>query len=220
MTVIRPVACGCLATALALGVLAGPSFAQTRPAPRPSSAALIDAAHPFMQAEEVALKGDTVVFGDPLKIGPYMLRSKLNANQTIRPHYEDQDRWITVLKGTLWIGKGDVFSPSKLLPIREGGVAYLPANTHYFEMGGDEDVVVQVTGSGPVKSVHTELDAKGQPVPPGGPYPVLSTPRRRGPIDPDLIDPDQQDQMERAAAAAKAKAAASKPATPAAEPKK
>ena len=125
-----------------------------------------------------------------------------------------------MLKGTLWIGKGDVFSPGKLLPIREGGVAYLPANTHYFEMSGDEDAVIQVTGSGPVKSVHTELDAKGQPVPPGGPYPVLATSRRRGPIDPDLIDPDQQDQMERAAAAAKAKAAASKPATPSAEPKK
>jgi len=123
MTFTRPVACGCLTTALALGVFAVPSFAQTRPAPRPSSAALIDAAHPFMQAEEVALKGDTIVFGDPSKIGPYVLRSKLNANQTIRPHYDDQDRWITVLKGTLWIGKGDVFSPGKLLPIREGGVA-------------------------------------------------------------------------------------------------
>ena len=71
-------------TVLALGVFAVPSFAQTRPAPRPSSAALIDAAHPFMQAEEVALKGDTVVFGDPLKIGPYVLRSKLNANQKNR----------------------------------------------------------------------------------------------------------------------------------------
>jgi hypothetical protein len=227
MTLTRSVTRGSwLMTAVAIGLFAAPLVAQNRPAPRPASAPLIDATHPFMQAEEVAIKGDTVIFGDPSKMGPYVLRRKLTANQTARPHYEDQDRWVTVLQGTLWIGKGDVFSPDKLLPIREGGVAYLPANTHYFEMAGENEVLVQVTGSGPVKSVHTEVDAKGQPVPEGGPYPVLAGGRRRNmPVDPDLIDPDQLDQMERAAAArreaeaAKAKAGA-KPATPAAEPKK
>jgi len=213
-----------LMTAVALGFIAAPLFAQTRPAARSASTALIDASHPFMQAEEIALKGDTIIFGDPSKAGPYVLRRRLTANQTARPHYEDQDRWVTVLKGTLWIGKGDVFSPDKLLPIREGGVAYLPANTHYFQVAGDNEVIVQITGTGPVKSVHTEVDAKGQPVPENGPYPVLTAGRRRNmPVDPDLIDPDQLDQMERAAAArkeaeaAKAKAAA-KPATPAAAP--
>jgi hypothetical protein len=123
-----------------------------------------------------------------------------------------------VLKGTLWLGKGDVFKPETLLPIREGGVVYLPANTHYFEMAGETDVVLQITGNGPVKSVHTEVDAKGQPVPENGPYPVLTAGRRRNmPVDPDLLDPDQVEQMERAAAARKAaEAAKQKPAEPAA----
>jgi quercetin dioxygenase-like cupin family protein len=189
-------------------------FGQTRPAPKVSTpGALVDSARPIMQAEDVTLKGVTPVFGDPSKAGAYIIRARLTANQTARPHYEDQDRFITVLEGTLWIGKGDVFSPDKLLPIREGGVAYLPANTHYFQVAGENEVVLQITGNGPVKSVHTELDAKGQPVAEGGPYPRLTPPpRRRGNIDPDLLTPEQLEQLEREAAAAKA-AATKKPAT-------
>jgi hypothetical protein len=194
-------------------LVAAPLVAQTKPAPKPSSAPLIDATHPIMQVEEASLKGDTNVFGDPSKPGTYVLRRKLNANQTVRPHYDDQDRWITVLKGTLWVGKGDVYAPDKLLPVREGGMLYMPANTHYFELAGENEAVLQITGAGPVKGVHTEVDAKGQPVPENGPYPVLSAGRRRPmPVDPDLIDPDQQDQMERASYAkkqAEAKAKAS-----------
>jgi hypothetical protein len=182
------------------------AFGQTRVAPK-SSGALIDVNRPIMQAEEVVLKGVTPVFGDPSKAGAYILRMKLAPNQATRPRYDDQDRFVTVLKGTLWIGKGDVFNPSKLLPIREDGVAFLPANTHYFQTAGDEEVVLQVTGNGPVKSIHSEVDAKGLPVPEGGPYPNLNPPRRRNPVDADLLTPDELEQMERAAAAAKAAAA-------------
>jgi quercetin dioxygenase-like cupin family protein len=191
---------------------------QTRPVSKAAaSGPLVDSARPIMQAEEVTLKGVTPIFGDPSKTGTYIIRTRLTANQEGRPHYDDQDRFITVLKGTLWIGKGDVFSPDKLLPIREGGVAYLPANTHYFQVAGDSEVILQITGNGPVKSVHTELDAKGQPVAEGGPYPRLGPPpRQRGYVDPDLLTPEQLEQMEREAAAAKAaaaKKAAEKPAT-------
>jgi hypothetical protein len=184
---------------------------QARPAPKAAAhGPLIDSTRPIMQAEEVTLplKSVTPIFGDPSKAGTYILRTRLAANQEGRPHYEDQDRFVTVLKGTLWIGKGDVFSPDKLLPIREGGVAYLPANTHYFQVAGESEVILQITGSGPVKSVHTEVDAKGQPVAEGGPYPRLGPPpRQRGYVDPDLLTPEQLEQMEREAAAAKAAAA-------------
>ena len=209
----------CCVSGLVLICSATASFGQTRPAPAPkTSAALIDTTRPIMQAEEVALKGTTPVFSDPSKAGPYILRMRLAANQAARPHYDDQDRFVTVLEGTLWVGKGDVFNPGILMPIREGGVMYLPANTHYFLVaGGEADVLLQITGNGPVKSVHTEVDAKGQAVAENGPYPNLNPPaRRRGYIDPDLLTPEQLEQMEREAAAAKAaaakKAAAEKPA--------
>ena len=203
----------CSATAL---------LGQTRPAPK-IQGALLDATRPLMQVEEVALKGTTTVFGDPSKAGAYILRMKLAPNQMARPHYDDQDRFVTVLKGTLWLGKGDVFNPEKMLPVREGGVAYLPANTHYFQTAGEGEVVLQITGSGPVKSTHTEVDAKGNPVAEGGPYPNLAPPpRRRGPIDPDMLTPEQIEQMEREAAAKAAaakKTATEKPAAPATPPK-
>jgi quercetin dioxygenase-like cupin family protein len=161
-----------------------------------------------MQAEEMSLSGTTPVFGDRSQAGPYIVRSALAAKATTRPHFVDQDQFITVLKGTLWIGKGDVFNPSKLQPIREGGVIYLPANTHYFQVAGSEgEVVVQISGNGPAKSTHTEVDAKGQAVAENGPYPSLAPPPRRRNVDPDLLTPDEIEQMERAAAAAKAAAA-------------
>lgn len=210
-----------------LSIVATPVFGQSRPAPRSASGpstALVDSAHPIMQVEEVALKGNTIIFGDPSKPGMYVVRARLAANQTARPHYEDQDRWVTVLQGTLWIGKGDVFRPDKLVQLREGGMAYLPASTHYYQLAGGSDVVLQIIGNGPVKAVHTEVDEKGQPVPEGGPYPVLAASKRRNmPVDPDLIDPDVQDQLDRQAAAKKAAAqgAAKAPAeTKTAEPKK
>jgi quercetin dioxygenase-like cupin family protein len=217
----RRFAWACWGAAIAVLGLVTPAFAQSRPAPRPATA-VIDATHPIMQVEEVAQTGDTTVFGDASKPGTFVVRKKIAANQTVRPHYDDQDQWVTVLKGTLWLGKGDTFRPDKLLPIREGGVAYLPANTHYFEMSGEADVMLQITGTGPVKSVPTEVDAKGQPVPEGGPYPVFAAgPRKNMPVDPDLLTPEQVEQMERAAAARKEAAAKQKAADPAASaPKK
>jgi hypothetical protein len=228
MNFSRSIAWGsCVAATVVLASVASPAFGQTRPAS--TAGPLIDSTHPLMQVEEVALKGNTNVFGDPSKPGMYVYRMRLNANQTARPHYDDQDRWVTVLQGTLWLGKGDVFRPDKLVQLRQGGVAYLAANTHYYEMAGDGEVILQITGNGPVRSVHSEVDEKGQPVPEGGPYPVFAAAKRRNmPIDPDLIDPDTQDAMDRAAAAKKAAAQAqAKPpaattpaATTAPEPKK
>ncbi len=203
-----------LHSALALSVVCGTVvFGQQSSPAKPAApvakaaAPLIDANRPIMQVEEVSFTGPTAIFGDRAKIGPYILRQKLNGKQAARPHFDDQDQFITVMKGTLWIGKGDVFTPAKLLPVREGGVIYLPANTHFFQVAGEGDVVVQISGNGPVKSTHTEVDAKGQPVAENGPYPSLTPPPRRRNVDPDLLTPDEIEQMERAAAAAKAAAA-------------
>jgi hypothetical protein len=197
-----------LTSALVLVCSATALFGQAKPAAKPQpQGALLDASHPLLQVDEFPLNGTATVFGDPSKPGAYILRTKMAANQFTRPHFNDQDRWVTVLKGTLWIGKGDVYRPDKLLPVREGGLAYLPANTHYFEVAGDTEVILQITGTGPVKSVHTEVDAKGQAVAEGGPYPNLNPPRRKNPVDADLLTPDELEQMERAAAAAKAAAA-------------
>jgi quercetin dioxygenase-like cupin family protein len=208
-----------IGASLVIGVMFSTAvFAQTagtRPtaaantAPKASTAPpLVDSARPIMQIEEVALKGITNVFGDPSKAGPYIIRMKLAANQMGRPHFDDQDRFVTVLEGTLWVGKGDVYLPDKFVPVREGGMVYLPANTHYFYTAGEAPVVLQINGVGPVKSTHTEVDKAGQAVAEKGPYPNLNPPaRRRGYVDPDTLTPEEIERMEREAAAAKAEAA-------------
>jgi hypothetical protein len=101
----------------------------------------------------------------------YVTRVQLRPNARTRPHYSDQDQIITVLKGTWWVGKGEVFRQDRLVAVREGGLMYLPAKLAYYDVAGSGDVILQITGVGPVKSTHAELDAAGKPVPAGGPYP-------------------------------------------------
>ena len=138
---------------------------------KPATGPLVDGKHLLMQIEQVPLAGNTTIFGDPSKPGPYILRTQLAPNATTRPRYHNQDRWVTVLKGTWWVGQGNVFRTDTLVPVREGGVMYQPANLRTFDVAGSGEVTLQISGNGPVKSVHAEVDAKGQPVPPGGPYP-------------------------------------------------
>jgi hypothetical protein len=40
------------------------------------------------------------VFGDPSQPGMYVVRNLFRAGRGSRPHFQDQDRYITVIKGT------------------------------------------------------------------------------------------------------------------------
>src|SRR5262245_34025740 len=43
-----------------------------------------------------------VVAGDPAKPGIYVVRVRFAPYQTSSPHFHDQDRHVTVIKGTWW----------------------------------------------------------------------------------------------------------------------
>jgi len=101
----------------------------------------------------------------------FVSRVHLAPNKKNRPHYYDQDQIVTVLKGTWWVGKGEVFRQDRLVAVREGGLMYLPAKLAHYDVAGSGDVILQITGVGPVHSTHAELDAAGKPVPVAGPYP-------------------------------------------------
>jgi quercetin dioxygenase-like cupin family protein len=138
------------------------------PAARPPVKPLVDADNKRMQREQGLVS--TTVFGDPNKPGIYVIRNRFAPGVTSRPHFHDQDRFVTVIKGTWWTDEGDVFRPDKMVPIKEGGFMYHPANYHHYDGSkGDEEVVVQIMGMGPVKTVQTEVDASGNPVRPKPP---------------------------------------------------
>ena len=129
---------------------------------------LVDAEHLRMQPEmaEAAFGSNAQlnVFGDPAKPGLYAIRRRFKPGEMSRPHYHDKDRLVTVIKGTWYTGEGDTFDANKTTAIKAGGLMFHPAGFHHFDGARTEEVVVQIIGMGPVQTVSTEVDAKGNPV--------------------------------------------------------
>jgi hypothetical protein len=99
-----------------------------------------------------------VILGDPTKPGLYVLRNRFPPGVMSRPHFHNQDRYVTVIKGTWWTASGpsaDVFDPSKTTPVKTGGFMFHPAGGHHYDGAKDEEVIVQIIGMGPVTT--TEL---------------------------------------------------------------
>ncbi len=102
-----------------------------------------------------------VIFGDTGRPGMYVTRTRFMPGQGSRPHYHDQDRYITVIKGTWWVSLGseaDVYNPDKMIAVKPGSFIFEPAFGHHYDQARDEEVIVQIMGPGPVKSVQLEKE--------------------------------------------------------------
>jgi quercetin dioxygenase-like cupin family protein len=102
-----------------------------------------------------------VISGDPSKPGMYVVQNTFAAGRIGRPHYHDQDRYITVIKGTWWVALGpesDVYDPSKMVPMKAGSFVFHPAFGHHYDGAKDEEAVVRIVGMGPVTT--KQLDAR------------------------------------------------------------
>jgi quercetin dioxygenase-like cupin family protein len=103
-----------------------------------------------------------VIAGDPTKPGIYVLRNKFPPGQMSRPHFHNQARYVTVIKGTWWTATGtdaDVFNPDKTVPLKPGSFMMHPAGAHHYDGAKDEEVIVQIIGMGPVTT--TQLGSAG-----------------------------------------------------------
>lgn len=125
---------------------------------------LVDKDHLRLQPEQAPMGTSFRLLGDQAKPAFYIYRNRFAVGQTSRPHYHDQDRYVTVIKGTWWTAEGDLFQPDKMVPIKAGGFMFHPAGLHHYDGAKDEEVIVQIMGMGPVKTVQTEVDASGKPV--------------------------------------------------------
>ena len=148
--------------ALGASLLIGPSAVGHA---QQASKALVDSEHRRVQMEQTeAAFGDKVqitVFGDPTKPGLYAIRRKFKPGEMSMPHFHDQDRLVTVIKGTWYSGEGDVWDKGKTAPVKVGGFMLHPAGLHHYDGAKDEEVIVQIIGMGPVKTV--DVDEKGRP---------------------------------------------------------
>ncbi len=131
-----------------------------------SSKPLVDAQHRRMQPETAERSfGSGVqvsIVGDPSKPGIYAIRRRFKPGEMSKPHFHDQDRLVTVIKGTWWSGEGDVLDPSKTVAMKPGSFMLHPKGLHHFDGAKDEEVIVQIIGMGPVKTI--DVDANGKPL--------------------------------------------------------
>jgi hypothetical protein len=88
--------------------------------------------------------------GDPAKAGYYVIFVKFPASGLMsKPHFHDETRYATVIKGTWWTGEGDVFDPSKTVALKPGSFMKHPGKTHHFDGSKNEEVILQLAGVGP-----------------------------------------------------------------------
>src|SRR5665213_3482154 len=126
-----------------LVLMSGQPFRTSRPGVTAASAAelvTIDrAARDFKLPEEIpwskpsaAGTQTAILFGDPSKPGLYVQLLKRPPHNWSRPHFHDNDRYISVIEGTMLIGTGSKFDPEKTVPIRAGGfVRDIAKQVHY-----------------------------------------------------------------------------------------
>jgi quercetin dioxygenase-like cupin family protein len=102
-------------------------------------------------------KNATLV-GDPSKPGLYVVMVKWLPGNFSRPHFHPNDRFITVLKGTWWVGTGNKFDPATTVPMPMPAGSFV---THYgkqvhWDGAKDEEAVLLITGEGPATTTRVE----------------------------------------------------------------
>jgi len=100
--------------------------------------------------------GNVVLYGDPTKPGLYITLTKWTAHHMSRPHFHPNDRFITVISGTWWVGTGTKYDPDSTTPIPAGSfVTHYGKQIHY-DGAKDGDVVLEILGEGPATSTPAE----------------------------------------------------------------
>ena len=98
----------------------------------------------------------SILVGDPAKPGLYMVLTKWLPGHMSRPHFHPNDRFITVLKGTWWVGTGTKFDPDSTKPMPAGTfVTHFGKQVHY-DGAKDEEAVLLIVGEGPATITPAE----------------------------------------------------------------
>ena len=97
-----------------------------------------------------------ILFGDPAKPGPYVVRLKWLPGNMSRPHVHPNDRFFIVISGTWWVGSGETFNPASTVPMPAGSYVVHYANKPHYDGAKDGEAVIQVWGMGPATTTNVE----------------------------------------------------------------
>ena len=91
-----------------------------------------------------------ILFGDPAKPGPYVVRIKWLPGNFSKPHFHNSDRFFVVISGTWWVGTGKAFDKESTVPIPAGSYVIHKGGQVHFDGAKGEEAIIQVSGIGPV----------------------------------------------------------------------
>ena len=97
-----------------------------------------------------------VLFGDPSKPGPYVVRIKWLPGNMSRPHFHPNNRFFVVLSGTWWMGTGEKFDPEGTVPAPAGSYVIHYGGKVHFDGAKGEETIIQVWGMGPATATPAE----------------------------------------------------------------
>jgi hypothetical protein len=138
-------------TVIALSAAAGAGAISAEPQLDPKALA-------FRLPEQIPWKRNpagnetAVMYGNPEKPGLYAVLVKWLPGNMSRPHWHPNDRVITVLKGTWWVGTGDKFDPDATVPMPAGTVVTHFGKEVHYDGAKDGEAWLMIVGEGPATS--------------------------------------------------------------------
>jgi hypothetical protein len=98
-----------------------------------------------------------IITGDPAKPGLYIVLTKWHPHHMSHPHFHPNDRFITVISGTWWVGTGTKYDPDSTTPIPAGSVVTHYGKQIHYDGAKDEEVTLEIVGMGPATSTPAEV---------------------------------------------------------------
>ena len=98
-----------------------------------------------------------ILAGDPAKPGMYIVLTRWTAHHMSHPHFHPNDRFITVISGTWWVGTGTKYDPDSTVPLPPGSVVTHFGKQVHYDGAKDEDVTLVIAGEGPGTQTPAEV---------------------------------------------------------------
>ena len=91
-----------------------------------------------------------VISGNPATPGQvYVVRNRFSPGTFSPPHFHPETRYITVIKGTWWVGSGPKFDKDATTPVPAGSFVVHYANQIHWDGAKDEETWLVIVGEGP-----------------------------------------------------------------------
>lgn len=95
-----------------------------------------------------------VLAGDPKKEDIFVVRVKFPPNYSIPIHHHNHGEYDTVIMGSCYIAKGNVFKKENGLLATAGTFVAIPPHIVHFGWTGPQGAVIQISGRGPWKPIY------------------------------------------------------------------